>query len=106
MRFYYVYTAECSDHSLYTGLTNNLERRLKEHNYGLNDNSYTSKRRPIKLIWHQSFMQFEQAEQFEKKIKKWSWAKKLALAKGEYDELPLLSECKNVTHFSNKPETD
>lgn len=101
MRFYYVYIVKCSDESLYTGLTNNLERRLKEHNYGLNDNSYTSKRRPVHLIFHQEFMQFEQAEFFEKKIKKWSRAKKLAMANGDWDLLPLLAECKNETHHKN-----
>ena len=104
MKFYYVYIVECSDETLYTGLTNNLDRRLKEHNYGLNDNSYTSKRRPVKLIWHQEFMQFAQAEYFEKKIKKWSRLKKLALTKEDYDVLPLLAECKNESHSKNKPK--
>ncbi|MFD2587305.1 GIY-YIG nuclease family protein [Croceitalea marina] len=69
MKFYYVYMVECSDESIYIGLTNNIERRLKEHNSGLNDNSFTSKRRLVKLIWHQEFMQFAQAEVFENKIK-------------------------------------
>ncbi|WP_171036985.1 GIY-YIG nuclease family protein [Maribacter algarum] len=102
MKFYYVYMVECSDESIYTGLTNNLDRRLKEHNFGRNDNSYTSKRRPVKLIWHQEFMQFAQAEYFEKKIKRWSCAKKLALANDEYDMLPLLAECRNESHAKNK----
>ncbi|EAR02641.1 GIY-YIG nuclease family protein [Maribacter sp. HTCC2170] len=94
----------CSDDSIYTGLTNNLERRLKEHNVGINDNSYTAKRRPVDLIFHQEFMQFVQAEYFEKKIKKWSRKKKLALAEGKYDLPPLLAECKNKSHFKNKSE--
>ncbi len=104
LKFYYVYIVTCSDKSLYTGLTNDLERRLKEHNFGLNDNSYTSKRRPVELIFHQEFMQFEQAEYFEKKIKKWSRKKKLALAKDDFDRLPFLAECKNKSHFKNKPK--
>jgi len=93
---------KCSDDSIYTGLTNNLERRVKEHNFGLNDNSYTSQRRPVRLIFHQEFIQFEQAEYFEKKIKKWSRKKKLALANEDFEILPLLAECKNETHFKNK----
>lgn len=93
---------ECSDTSIYTGLTNNLERRLREHNFGLNDNSYTSKRRPVKLIFQQEFIQFAQAEFFEKKIKKWSRAKKLALANEEYDTLALLAKCKNESHSKYK----
>ena len=93
---------ECADESIYTGLTNNVDRRLKEHNFGSIANSYTSKRRPVKLIWHQEFMQFAQAEYFEKKIKKWSRAKKLALANDDYDMLPLLAECRNESHAKNK----
>jgi putative endonuclease len=93
---------ECADESIYIGLTNYIERRIKEHNSGFNDNSYTSKRRPVKLIWHQEFIQFAQAEMFEKKIKKWSRAKKLALANDEYDMLPLLAECRNKSHAKNK----
>ncbi len=101
MKYYYVYIVECSDKSLYTGLTNNLERRISEYNYGLNNNSYTFTRRPVKLLFHQEFMQFEQAERFEKKIKKWSRKKKLALANGDFDLLKLLSECKNESHSRN-----
>jgi putative endonuclease len=93
---------KCSDDSIYTGLTNNLERRLKEHDFGLNDNSYTSKRRPVNLIFHQEFMQFEQAEYFENKLKKWSKKKKLALANGDFDLLPILAECRNESHSKNK----
>ena len=91
---------KCSDESIYIGLTNNIERRIQEHNFGYNDNSYTSKRRPVKLIFHQEFIQFSQAELFEKK--KWSKAKKLAFANGNFDVLPILADCKNDSHFKNK----
>lgn len=101
MRFYYVYIVKCSDDSLYAGITNNLDRRIKEHNYGLNKGSYTYDKRPVELIFHQEFMQFEQAEKFEKKIKKWSRKKKLALANGDFQLLRKLSECKNETHHKN-----
>lgn len=103
MKYYYVYMVQCSDGKIYTGLTNNLERRIKEHNCGLNGNAFTASRRPVKLIFHQEFIKFEQAEYFEKKIKKWSRAKKVAMANGEWDLLPLLAECKNESHFRNKP---
>jgi putative endonuclease len=102
MKFYFVYIVECSDKSLYTGLTNNLERRFEEHNYGLNDNSFTAKRRPVRLLFKQEFMQFSQAEYFEKKIKRWSRPKKLALANEDYDLLPILAACKNESHSKNK----
>jgi len=76
MKTYFVYIIECSDGLLYTGFTNNISRRLKEHNEGLNKNCFTYKRRPLKLIFHQEFNDVEQAIYFEKKIKKWSSAKK------------------------------
>lgn len=92
----------CSDGSIYTGLTNNMDRRLQEHNHGINDNAYTAKRRPVKLIFFQHFMQFEQAEQFEKRLKKWSRQKKLALADENFEKLKQLAECINETNYKHK----
>ncbi len=102
MKTYYVYILKCNDDLLYTGMTNNLERRIEEHIKGLNKNCFTFKRRPLKLIFNQDFNQVEQAIYFEKKIKKWSAKKKLALANGDYDMLEILSECRNATHHKYK----
>lgn len=104
MKFYYVYILECSDGYLYTGITNNLERRLIEHRKGLNKNCYTYKRRPLRVIFQQDFNDVIQAIYFEKKIKKWSSKKKLALANDDYDLLQILSECRNFTHSKFKPK--
>ena len=98
MKFYFVYILKCSDGLLYTGITNNLERRLEEHQKGICKNSFTNSRRPIELIFHQEFNDVEQAIYFEKKIKKWSAKKKWALANNDFDILPILAECKNKTH--------
>ncbi|MCP9199492.1 GIY-YIG nuclease family protein [Gramella sp. GC03-9] len=106
MKKYFVYILECSDGLLYTGITNDPDRRLNEHNSGLDRESFTFKRRPVKIIFLQDFSDVEQAIYFEKKIKKWSSKKKLALAKGEYDFLPLLSECKNSSHSKNYKRED
>ena len=92
---------KCADESIYTGLTNAIDRRLKEHRLGLNTECYTFKRRPLKLIFHQEFMQFAKAELFEKKIKKWSRSKKLALANEDFELLKNLSICKNETNSEN-----
>ncbi|MEE9348695.1 MAG: GIY-YIG nuclease family protein [Flavobacteriaceae bacterium] len=102
MKTYYVYLLLCNDRLIYTGITNNLQRRINEHNSGENKTSFTFKRRPLKLIFSQEFNDVNQAIYFEKKIKKWSSKKKLALANGDFDLLKLLSECKNETHFKNK----
>ena len=101
MKFYYIYMFKCSDESIYVGLTNNIDRRLGEHRRGKNPDCYTFERRPLKLIYHQEFMQFEQAEQFEKKIKKWSRSKKMALANGDFKLLKDLSICRNQTNSEN-----
>ena len=43
-KYLYVYILKCSDNSYYTGVTNDPERRILEHNSGINEKSYTSSR--------------------------------------------------------------
>ncbi len=105
MKLYFVYILKCSDGLTYTGVTNNLSRRFEEHQKGLNKNCFTFKRRPLDLIFHQEFNDINQAIYFEKKIKKWSGKKKLALANGDFDMLQILAECRNATHFNFNSET-
>ena len=106
MKSYYVYILQCNDDLLYTGFTNNLSRRLEEHTLGLIKNCFTYKRRPVSLVFYQEFNDVNQAIYFEKKIKKWSGRKKLALAKGDYDMLKILAECRNATHSKYNPEKE
>ena len=103
MKTYYVYILKCADGLLYTGFTNNISRRFEEHRQGLNKNSFTYKRRPLELIFHQAFNDVKQAIYFEKKIKQWSAKKKLALSNNDFDMLQILSECRNMTHFKFRP---
>ena len=91
---YFVYILKCSDESLYTGITNNLEKRFKEHQNGLKRSSYTYRRRPLKLIF--------QAIYFEKKLKGWTRAKKQSLIDGNGELLQILSECSNASHYKYK----
>jgi putative endonuclease len=97
MKSYYVYMLLCFDGSYYTGFTNNLERRLQEHEYGLNPDSYTYLRRPVKLVWYEVFSQVNQAIEFEKQLKKWSRRKKQALIDNDWERIVLYS--KNYTQF-------
>ena len=76
MHRYFVYILLCSDNSYYTGVTNNLERRLYEHDSAFNPGSYTCKRRPVKLVFNEQFDDVKQAIAFEKQIKGWNRAKK------------------------------
>ncbi len=106
MKSYYIYIIKCADNLLYTGFTNDIGRRFDEHQLGRNKSSFTYKRRPLELIFHQEFNDVHQAIYFEKKIKKWSAKKKLALAYDDFDMLQILSECRNFTHFKYKPTSE
>ena len=102
--FYYVYILKCSDNSYYIGITNDLDKRFKEHQFGHKKDSFTYKRRPLSLEFHQEFNDVLQAIYFEKKLKGWTRAKKQALINGDFDLLLILSECRNATHFKYKPK--
>ena len=92
MKTMYVYILLCKDKTYYVGVTNNLEQRFDQHVAGINRTCYTFSRRPLKLVYHEMFNDPLKAIQFEKKIKKWSKAKKEALIKSNFDILPLLSK--------------
>jgi len=94
MKSMFVYILECSDKTYYTGVTNNPELRTEQHNTGIHPTSYTYTRRPVKLVFHQMFNSPSQAIAFEKKIKKWSKAKKQALINEQYEKLTALSKKK------------
>ena len=85
-------------------MTNNISRRLEEHQMGLNQTCFTFKRRPVELLFHQEFNDVEQAIYFEKKIKTWSAKKKFALANCDFDLLKLLAQCRNETHAENRKQ--
>ncbi len=84
----------CSDDTYYTGITNNLSRRVEEHESGKYFNSYTARRLPVQLVYYCSFTNVEIAIEKEKQIKKWSKAKKEALINGDYEKLPNLAKKK------------
>ena len=92
-----IYIVKCSDNSYYTGMTNSIDRRLFEHNSGKNPDCYTFIRRPVVLVWFESFSDPTQANMIEKKIKGWSRRKKEALINEDWDKLVQYS--KNYTEF-------
>lgn len=67
----YTYIVKCADGSLYTGWTNNLEKRIAAHNAGKGA-KYTKSRRPVKLVYHEMFETKEQAMSREYTIKRMS----------------------------------
>jgi homoserine kinase type II len=72
-----VYILRCSDDSLYTGMTNNIEKRFAAHNEGVAA-KYTHSRRPVKLLTTSAKMNKSDAMRLEIKIKKLPRAKKIA----------------------------
>ena len=94
MKLSYVYILKCSNGTYYTGITSNLEQRIKDHKIGKNKDSYTYRFRPVELKFYAEFNDINLAIEREKKIKKWSKAKKEALINGEYDKLPNLAKKK------------
>ena len=87
----YVYMLRCSDDSYYVGLTRaGLDKRLAEHNDGVFD-GYTSRRRPVTLVWSEHFLVLTQAIECERRLKGWRREKKEALIRGDYQALRALS---------------
>jgi len=76
---YFTYILECADKTLYVGVTNNLERRLKEHNEAKSGARYTKIRRPVKLKYHEIFKTLKKARKREAEIKNWKREKKIEL---------------------------
>lgn len=95
MKYYFVYILKCSDNSYYTGVTNDIDRRVSEHMEGLDINAYTYKRRPVELVFCENYNDINQAIEWEKRIKGWSRAKKEAMINGDWDRLKDLAKCKN-----------
>jgi len=78
---YFVYILECSDKSLYTGITTNIEKRLNEHNTSSKGAKYTKARRPVKLVYQEPAQDRSAASKREYAIKKLTRTKKLQLIK-------------------------
>jgi putative endonuclease len=96
-----VYMLRCSDGSYYVGSTKQeVEARVWEHN-NLPIDGYTSSRRPVELVFCESYDLIIDAIARERQIKGWSRAKKDALIALAYDRLPALSK---RGRLASKPE--
>jgi len=81
---FFVYILECSDKSLYVGCTNNLQKRLKQHNESKSGAHYTKIRRPTKLKYLQEFKTLAEARKREAEIKSWRREQKIELIQRTY----------------------
>ena len=78
---WHVYMLKCSDDTVYTGITTDLNRRVEEHNSSLKGAKYTRARRPIELIYSEQHEDKSAASKREHEIKKFSRVRKLGLLK-------------------------
>ena len=78
----YTYIVRCADNTLYTGWTNNLEKRIKAHNQG-HGAKYTKPRLPVELVYYEEHESKEQAMSREYAIKHMTRKEKLDLCKGQ-----------------------
>lgn len=78
MKENYTYMVECSDGSYYTGWTNHLEKRIQDHNDGKGA-KYTKAKRPVTLVYYETFATKEEAMKREYAIKQMKRKEKEAL---------------------------
>lgn len=76
---HYTYILECNDHTLYIGYTNNLEKRVTDHNTSKRGARYTKPRRPVQLRYFEAYKTLSEALKREAALKKWTRGQKLAL---------------------------
>lgn len=97
VRLFYVYIIECADRSYYVGVTANYEHRLQQHHEGVFQTCYTFRRRPLTLVHLEEFSSIVDAITREKQLKRWSRAKKRALAQGDEQLLGKLARTQSGT---------
>ena len=76
---YFIYIVKCSDDTLYTGITTDIQRRIKEHNSSDKGAKYTKVRRPVSLVYTEECEDRSSASKREYEIKHFSRKEKLDL---------------------------
>jgi len=89
----FVYMLRCADGSYYVGSArgDDLAKRVSEHQLGLYE-GYTSRRRPVVLVYHEHFERITDAIAAERRIKGWSRAKKEALVRENWARIQWLAK--------------
>ena len=89
-RHFFVYILRCSDGSYYVGQTEDVQQRVHDHNEGRGA-TWTATRRPVELVYQESFDELDSVVRREAQLKRWSRAKKEALISGDRKQLKALS---------------
>ncbi len=92
---FFVYILRCADGSYYTGHTDNLEKRIGQHQTGECE-GYTATRRPVVLAWSQECVTREEVLSAEMQIKGWGRKKKEAMMRGDWAEVSRLAKSKSA----------
>lgn len=80
---HFVYILRCADNTLYVGSTNDLVKRVAQHNTAKAGAHYTKIRRPVKLVYSEMVKTFLKARRREAEIKRWSREKKLIFIRSQ-----------------------
>jgi len=83
---WWLYVVKCCDDTLYTGVTTDLQRRVKEHNEGPRGAKYTRSRRPVRLVHSRKFVDRSSAQKAEHAFKKLTRARKIKEIAGDKKE--------------------
>ncbi len=78
---HFVYILRCADGTLYAGCTNDLTKRVRQHNEAKAGAHYTKIRRPVRLVYRERFLSYAKARKREAEIKSWPRKRKLELIK-------------------------
>ena len=70
MKVWYLYVVRCVDSTLYTGITTDVDRRVREHNASKRGAKYTRTRRPVELVWTREYKSRSEAQKAEYNFKK------------------------------------
>lgn len=76
---YFVYILQCADNTLYCGSTNDLQKRVRQHNNAKNGAHYTKIRRPVALVYSEQLETYAQVRAREAEIKRMSRDEKMNL---------------------------
>ncbi len=97
---FFLYILKCRDGSYYIGHTDNIEKRMSEHNQGIG-NSYTSNLLPVEVVYIEQFASRVDALEAERKLKKWTREKKEILIKEGWEGLKSFKKRKKLTHSTS-----
>jgi putative endonuclease len=99
-----MYILRCNDGTFYVGSTWDLATRMDQHIDGFGC-EYTSKRKPVTLVYSEEFDRRDDAWAREKQIQGWGHAKRLALVEGRLDDLSALSKSRASERARSKRST-